>query len=109
MCYPTPQELGLAARALADEHPGEVRLRQAGTSRAGQPIWVLSVAATAGPGTVGPGGAVGPGGTNSPVGTDSPARLVCAGDPGGTGGTGGTGGANSPGGPGGAVGAGGAG
>ncbi|MFC9815607.1 M14 family zinc carboxypeptidase [Streptomyces virginiae] len=46
MCYPTPQELGLAARALADEHPGEVRLRQAGTSRAGQPIWVLSVAAT---------------------------------------------------------------
>ncbi|MFE5624631.1 M14 family zinc carboxypeptidase [Streptomyces virginiae] len=47
MCYPTPQELGLAARALADEHPGEVRLRQAGTSRAGQPIWVLSVAATA--------------------------------------------------------------
>ncbi|MEU3671597.1 MULTISPECIES: M14 family zinc carboxypeptidase [Streptomyces] len=46
MCYPTPQELGLAARALADERPGEVRLRQAGTSRAGQPIWVLSVAAT---------------------------------------------------------------
>ncbi|WTS73053.1 M14 family zinc carboxypeptidase [Streptomyces sp. NBC_00105] len=45
MCYPTPRELGLAARALADEHPGEVRLRQAGTSRAGQPLWVLSVAA----------------------------------------------------------------
>ncbi|WSJ61898.1 M14 family zinc carboxypeptidase [Streptomyces sp. NBC_01310] len=45
MCYPTPQELGLAARALADEHPGEVRLRQAGTSRGGQPLWVLSVAA----------------------------------------------------------------
>ncbi|MER7732993.1 M14 family zinc carboxypeptidase [Streptomyces erythrochromogenes] len=62
MCYPTPQELGLAARALADEHPGEVRLRQAGTSRAGQPIWVLSVAATSGPGTDGPGGAEGPGG-----------------------------------------------
>ncbi|MFD5411197.1 M14 family zinc carboxypeptidase [Streptomyces nojiriensis] len=53
MCYPTPRELGLAARALADEHPGEVRLRQAGTSRAGQPLWVLSVAATGGA----PGGA----------------------------------------------------
>ncbi|WUX19814.1 M14 family zinc carboxypeptidase [Streptomyces sp. NBC_01439] len=48
MRYPTPRELGLAARALADEHPGEVRLRQAGTSRAGQPLWVLSVAATGG-------------------------------------------------------------
>ncbi|WP_412079216.1 M14 family zinc carboxypeptidase [Streptomyces xanthophaeus] len=45
MCYPTPHELALAARALADEHPGLVRLRQAGTSRAGQPLWVLSVAA----------------------------------------------------------------
>lgn len=53
MRYPTPRELGLAARALADEHPGEVRLRQAGTSRAGQPLWVLSVAATDGA----PGGA----------------------------------------------------
>ncbi|MFD6228851.1 M14 family zinc carboxypeptidase [Streptomyces sp. NPDC060232] len=60
MCYPTPQELGLAARALADEHPGEVRLRQAGTSRAGQPIWVLSVAATA---TAGPVDAIGTAGT----------------------------------------------
>lgn len=49
MCYPTPQELGLAARALADERPGEVRLRQAGTSRAGQPLWVLSVAAVGTP------------------------------------------------------------
>ncbi|MFE5808565.1 M14 family zinc carboxypeptidase [Streptomyces sp. NPDC056491] len=48
MCYPTPQELGLAARALADEHPGTVRLREAGTSRAGRPLWVLSVAATGG-------------------------------------------------------------
>ncbi|MGR4882535.1 M14 family zinc carboxypeptidase [Streptomyces sp. LARHCF249] len=46
MCYPTPHELALAARALADEHPAEVRLRQAGTSRAGQPLWVLSVTAT---------------------------------------------------------------
>lgn len=48
MCYPTPRELGLAAHALADEHPDEVRLRQAGTSRAGQPLWVLSVTATGG-------------------------------------------------------------
>ncbi|MFC9587295.1 M14 family zinc carboxypeptidase [Streptomyces yangpuensis] len=60
MCYPTPQELGLAARALADEHPGEVRLRQAGTSRAGQPIWVLSVAATAAAGADHPDGTHGP-------------------------------------------------
>ncbi|MGW7454389.1 M14 family zinc carboxypeptidase [Streptomyces sp. NPDC054787] len=50
MRYPTPQELGLSARALADEHPGAARLRQAGTSRAGQPLWVLSVAPV-GPGT----------------------------------------------------------
>ncbi|MFG2988519.1 M14 family zinc carboxypeptidase [Streptomyces sp. NPDC048257] len=57
MRYPTPQELGLAARALADEHPGEVRLRQAGTSRAGQPLWVLSVAATGGAPSGAPGGA----------------------------------------------------
>ncbi|WP_314254821.1 M14 family zinc carboxypeptidase [Streptomyces kutzneri] len=48
MRYPTPRELGLAARALADAHPGEALLRQAGTSRAGQPLWVLSVAATGG-------------------------------------------------------------
>ncbi|MFE7095122.1 M14 family zinc carboxypeptidase [Streptomyces erythrochromogenes] len=86
MCYPTPQELGLAARALADEHPGEVRLRQAGTSRAGQPIWVLSVAATAEPGADGPGGAnspAGPLGTNGTGGTGGPL------DPGATLGTGG--------------------
>ncbi|MFI6146413.1 M14 family zinc carboxypeptidase [Streptomyces sp. NPDC051109] len=43
MCYPTPSELELAARALAHEHPGPVRLRQAGTSRGGLPLWVLSV------------------------------------------------------------------
>ncbi|WP_328301439.1 M14 family zinc carboxypeptidase [Streptomyces sp. NBC_00435] len=43
MCYPTPHELALAARALADEHPALVRLRQAGTSRAGEPLWLLSV------------------------------------------------------------------
>ncbi|MFC9295437.1 M14 family zinc carboxypeptidase [Streptomyces sp. NPDC057011] len=47
--YPTPHELALTARALADEHPGHARLRQAGTSRAGQPLWVLSVAPTAAP------------------------------------------------------------
>ncbi|MFE2480665.1 M14 family zinc carboxypeptidase [Streptomyces sp. NPDC059389] len=41
--YPTPSELALAARALADEHPGPVRLRRAGTSRAGRPLWLLSV------------------------------------------------------------------
>ncbi|WP_405450466.1 M14 family zinc carboxypeptidase [Streptomyces erythrochromogenes] len=85
MCYPTPQELGLAARALADEHPGEVRLRQAGTSRAGQPIWVLSVAATARPGADGTGGA------NSPADPLDPAAPL------GTGGTGGTGGPLDPG------------
>ncbi|MGW6706638.1 M14 family zinc carboxypeptidase [Streptomyces sp. NPDC054956] len=43
MCYPTPHELALAARALADEHPRTVRVRQAGTSRAGEPLWLLSV------------------------------------------------------------------
>ncbi|MFE6842795.1 M14 family zinc carboxypeptidase [Streptomyces sp. NPDC057686] len=43
MCYPTPSELALAARALADEHPGPARLRQAGTSRGGRPLWLLSV------------------------------------------------------------------
>lgn len=34
MCYPTPHELALAARALADEHPALARLRQVGASRA---------------------------------------------------------------------------
>ncbi|MEV6733568.1 MULTISPECIES: M14 family zinc carboxypeptidase [unclassified Streptomyces] len=43
MCYPTPSELALAARVLADEHPGPARLRQAGTSRGGRPLWLLSV------------------------------------------------------------------
>ncbi|WP_063834967.1 M14 family zinc carboxypeptidase [Streptomyces sp. NRRL F-4474] len=79
MCYPTPQELGLAARALADEHPGEVRLRQAGTSRAGQPIWVLSVAATAGPG-----GANGPVDTAGPVDTGGTADTAGTAGPAGT-------------------------
>lgn len=45
MCYPTPHELALAARALADEHPALVRLRQIGASRAGEPLWLLSVGA----------------------------------------------------------------
>ncbi|MEV0414763.1 M14 family zinc carboxypeptidase [Streptomyces sp. NPDC050448] len=43
MCYPTPSELALAARALADEHPGPARLRQIGTSRGSRPLWLLSV------------------------------------------------------------------
>ncbi|MFD3721835.1 M14 family zinc carboxypeptidase [Streptomyces sp. NPDC058674] len=43
MHYPTPHELALAARVLVDENPGPVRLRQVGASRAGQPLWVLSV------------------------------------------------------------------
>ncbi|MEU3908801.1 MULTISPECIES: M14 family zinc carboxypeptidase [Streptomyces] len=43
MRYPTPRELALAARALAEAEPGLVRLRQAGTSRGGAPLWLLSV------------------------------------------------------------------
>ncbi|MCX5193694.1 M14 family zinc carboxypeptidase [Streptomyces sp. NBC_00249] len=50
MRYPTPHELALAARALADEHPRLVRLRQAGLSRAGRPLWLLSVARPGRPG-----------------------------------------------------------
>lgn len=46
MCYPTPHELALAARALADEHPALARLRQIGASRAGEPLWLLSVGST---------------------------------------------------------------
>ncbi|MET9882884.1 M14 family zinc carboxypeptidase [Streptomyces sp. NPDC006430] len=49
MCYPTPSELALAARALVDEHPGPARLRQAGTSRGGRPLWLLSVEPSGGP------------------------------------------------------------
>ncbi|MEU8438087.1 M14 family zinc carboxypeptidase [Streptomyces sp. NPDC029216] len=41
--YPAPHELALAARAMADEHPARVRLRQVGVSRGGRPLWVLSV------------------------------------------------------------------
>ncbi|WP_327303824.1 M14 family zinc carboxypeptidase [Streptomyces sp. NBC_01298] len=47
MCYPTPHELALAARALADEHPALARLRRIGASRAGEPLWLLSVGSTA--------------------------------------------------------------
>ncbi|MEU9717748.1 M14 family zinc carboxypeptidase [Streptomyces sp. NPDC047976] len=43
MRYPTPHELALAGRALAEEHPGRVRMRQAGVSRGGKPLWLLSV------------------------------------------------------------------
>lgn len=46
MCYPTPHELALAARALVDEHPASARLRQIGASRAGEPLWLLSVGST---------------------------------------------------------------
>ncbi|MFJ8013126.1 M14 family zinc carboxypeptidase [Streptomyces sp. NPDC096339] len=44
--YPTPHELALTARALADEHPGDALLRRAGASRGGEPLWVLSLAPT---------------------------------------------------------------
>ncbi|MEU9004454.1 M14 family zinc carboxypeptidase [Streptomyces sp. NPDC048551] len=43
MRYPTPHELSLAARMLVDEHPARAGLRQAGVSRAGRPLWLLSV------------------------------------------------------------------
>ncbi|MFZ3493888.1 M14 family zinc carboxypeptidase [Streptomyces sp. 5.8] len=46
MCYPTPHELTLAARALVDEHPALARLRQIGASRSGEPLWLLSVGST---------------------------------------------------------------
>ncbi|MFD7627648.1 M14 family zinc carboxypeptidase [Streptomyces sp. NPDC059851] len=45
MRYPTPRELALAARALADELPRRVRLRRIGSSRGGEPLWLLSVTA----------------------------------------------------------------
>ncbi|MFD6885421.1 M14 family zinc carboxypeptidase [Streptomyces sp. NPDC059957] len=56
MCYPTPHELTLAARALVDEHPALARLRQIGASRSGEPLWLLSVGST---GSVGSAGSVG--------------------------------------------------
>ncbi|MEV2210216.1 M14 family zinc carboxypeptidase [Streptomyces sp. NPDC050997] len=41
--YPTVDELGARAAALVARHPEEARLRRAGTSRAGTPLWLLSV------------------------------------------------------------------
>ncbi|MEU1056203.1 M14 family zinc carboxypeptidase [Streptomyces sp. NPDC005876] len=41
--YPTVDELGAAAAALAARHPGRARLRRVGTSRAGDPLLLLSV------------------------------------------------------------------
>ncbi|MFJ6656981.1 M14 family zinc carboxypeptidase [Streptomyces sp. NPDC091377] len=41
--YPTPDELGSRAAALVARRPGLARLRRAGTSRAGSPLWLLSV------------------------------------------------------------------
>lgn len=57
MCYPTPHELALAARALADEHPSLARLRQIGASRAGEPLWLLSVGPAGTAGAAAPGAA----------------------------------------------------
>ncbi|MFH8899540.1 M14 family zinc carboxypeptidase [Streptomyces coeruleorubidus] len=41
--YPTVDELGARAAALVARHPREARLRRIGTSRAGTPMWLLSV------------------------------------------------------------------
>nr|WBO81098.1 M14 family zinc carboxypeptidase [Streptomyces sp. SBE_14.2] len=41
--YPTVDELGARAAALVTRHPSRARLRRAGTSRAGNPLWLLSV------------------------------------------------------------------
>ncbi|MFJ1968733.1 M14 family zinc carboxypeptidase [Streptomyces sp. NPDC087903] len=41
--YPTVDELGARAAALVARHPREARLRRIGTSRAGSPLWLLSV------------------------------------------------------------------
>ncbi|MFF4058736.1 M14 family zinc carboxypeptidase [Streptomyces sp. NPDC001668] len=41
--YPTVEELGARAAALVARHPADARLRRAGTSRAGNPLWLLSV------------------------------------------------------------------
>ncbi|MEU1474208.1 M14 family zinc carboxypeptidase [Streptomyces sp. NPDC005760] len=41
--YPTVDELGARAAALVARHPADARLRRAGTSRAGNPLWLLSV------------------------------------------------------------------
>lgn len=41
--YPTVDDLGARAAALVARHPADTRLRRAGTSRAGNPLWLLSV------------------------------------------------------------------
>ncbi|MET7687392.1 M14 family zinc carboxypeptidase [Streptomyces sp. NPDC005483] len=41
--YPTVDELGARAAALVARHPADARLRRVGTSRAGTPLWLLSV------------------------------------------------------------------
>ncbi|MBC9727468.1 M14 family zinc carboxypeptidase [Streptomyces sp. TRM68367] len=41
--YPTVDELGARAAALVARHPADARLRRIGTSRAGTPMWLLSV------------------------------------------------------------------
>ncbi|WP_282700475.1 M14 family zinc carboxypeptidase [Streptomyces sp. CC219B] len=41
--YPTVDELGARAAALVARHPRDARLRRAGTSREGRPLWLLSV------------------------------------------------------------------
>ncbi|MFE7270235.1 M14 family zinc carboxypeptidase [Streptomyces sp. NPDC057623] len=41
--YPTVDELGVRAAALVARRPRDARLRRVGTSRAGTPLWLLSV------------------------------------------------------------------
>lgn len=41
--YPTVDELGDRAAALVTRHSSDARLRRVGTSRAGTPLWLLSV------------------------------------------------------------------
>ncbi|MFJ8003842.1 M14 family zinc carboxypeptidase [Streptomyces fagopyri] len=41
--YPTVDELGARAAALVARRPADARLRRVGTSRAGAPLWLLSV------------------------------------------------------------------
>ncbi|GGT11076.1 M14 family zinc carboxypeptidase [Streptomyces chromofuscus] len=41
--YPTVDELGARATALVARHPRSARLRRIGASRAGTPLWLLSV------------------------------------------------------------------
>ncbi|MFI8201529.1 M14 family zinc carboxypeptidase [Streptomyces sp. NPDC085937] len=41
--YPTVDELGARAAALAARHPRDARLRRVGVSRAGTPLWLLGV------------------------------------------------------------------